>query len=395
MSRPATRTRETVFGYGQHQGLAVSDGKIFAAWSSNENEGSPNGDKVPLAIVDSVLTIAGGPADRLEHRWARSACRATRSTPPSPPMGRRSPTASRSPSTDRSTRPPSWPMARPRRLARATSGSSIRTPTRRVTLDNTKSLHVTSGESRRTSTLTPPNLPGEPIVDGTVSLSLSGYSNLSAITVDPDHAQRPDLHRPGQHDPQGPVRTRRSPTRLVRPAGEHRRRSGERQGRHGQLSSLTKLTINPNGQAGVSLVNWEVKLNGISTGLRVLSVQPVADLADPLDDGTLGYTTFKVIFQPLNPDNGVTTSVGTYSYVVRPNVSDRIRQVGAPILTPGVTGLVVTGPSNAAASPTGGDLDRTCHRGPATPTRCLSPTPTAMAFGHRSVPQRGPSSPEP
>ena len=81
------------------------------------------------------------------------------------------------------------------------------------------------------------------------------------------------------------------------------------------------------GQVG-TLKSWSVQLNGLSIGLRVLSVAPVPNLSDPLNDGTFGYTTFLVTFDPTNPNNGVATGVGTYSYVIRPTLSDRIRYVG-------------------------------------------------------------------
>lgn len=51
--------KDTTFGYGDRQGLAVLDGKVYPAWSSNE-DGGPNGLQL-LGITVAQAQIAAGP----------------------------------------------------------------------------------------------------------------------------------------------------------------------------------------------------------------------------------------------------------------------------------------------------------------------------------------------
>ena len=54
--------RDTTFGFGQHQGLAVQGGMIIPVWSSNEDIGSQTLNiKQSLFINSAVVTIAAGP----------------------------------------------------------------------------------------------------------------------------------------------------------------------------------------------------------------------------------------------------------------------------------------------------------------------------------------------
>jgi subtilisin-like proprotein convertase family protein len=54
--------RDTTYGFGQTQGLAVADGMIIPVWASNENEGSAAvSAKVPLTIESAQISFAAGP----------------------------------------------------------------------------------------------------------------------------------------------------------------------------------------------------------------------------------------------------------------------------------------------------------------------------------------------
>ena len=59
----ANNNREATFGYGQRQGLAVTNGRIIPVWSSNQNGGSNlrNNQKAYLDIESAVMTLAAGP----------------------------------------------------------------------------------------------------------------------------------------------------------------------------------------------------------------------------------------------------------------------------------------------------------------------------------------------
>ena len=331
---PQNPNRDTVFAYGSHEGLAVADGRIFTVWSSNENLGSAI-TKIPLSIISSVLTTAGGP--RILSGTMG-------------PVGQPGDTINTTKAADGSPVANSFEVTFDRPVDPGTfvgdgATASIGTGDVRVYYQDpyapvklTSAAPVnTTASSTTISTLTTLGHPGQPIVDGILTISLSGYTNLAGLTV--------TLVAPNGQSYVVPITTNPSSTTtsitnatFAFPANMV---SGAVDG-----SYLLKITDSL-GQTG-TLKSWGVQLNGISTGLRVLSVTPVPDLTDPQNDGSLGYTKFKVVFAPINPTNGVVTSVGTYSYVVRPNVSDRMRSVAAPIVTAGVTGLVVTGPSNAA-----------------------------------------------
>ncbi len=154
---------------------------------------------------------------------------------------------------------------------------------------------------------------GVPIVDGQLTLSLAGFSATPApwnITlVAPNGRSFSVPTSVGQKSLSG---TYSLPANVV----------------GGAVDGTYQLKITDTaGQVG-TLKSWSIQLNGLSIGLRVLTIAPVPNLSDPLNDGTYGYTTFLVTFDPTNPTNGVATGVGTYSYEVRPNLNDSIRYVG-------------------------------------------------------------------
>ncbi len=115
----------------------------------------------------------------------------------------------------------------------------------------------------------------------------------------------------------------------------------------GALDGTYQLIIKDPTTNQATLKAFSLSLNGQAIGLRVTGITPVQDLSNPLDDGTLGYTTFRVTFDPHIPGTSIATGVGTYSYIVRPNLSDRMRSVGAPVASAGVTGYATSGTPNA------------------------------------------------
>lgn len=61
---PPFGTRDVVFGFGDHQGLAIAQGHVYAFWAGNENMGqeeAPGFNLRPLGILTAVVTLPSGP----------------------------------------------------------------------------------------------------------------------------------------------------------------------------------------------------------------------------------------------------------------------------------------------------------------------------------------------
>ncbi len=349
---------DAAFGYGRYVGLAVADGMIIPVWPSNQNLGLAGTviEKLGLSIVSSVMTTASGPRVISSTQGPVGEPGDTVNTLRGPDG---SPVANAFVLTfDRPVDPASFQPDGP--AVQGANGqllNPIGTGDARVfyqdpygatnLAQNGRQPIVANGTTgTTTSTLSTLGHPGQPIVAGRLHVYLTGYTSTTGLTIRLTAPNGQVFNVPVASDPNTTATTVNGtfafPANLV----------------GGILDGSYKLSIS----GGVSTVatalqSWSLQLNGVSTGLRVLSIVPVPNFADPLDDGSHGYTTFKVTFSPVDPNNGVATGVGTYSYVIRPNVSDRIRSVGAPIVTDGEQGDVVyNGP---AAGPTGasGDVD--------------------------------------
>jgi subtilisin-like proprotein convertase family protein len=301
-----------IAGFGNQMGLAVADGMIIPVWASNQNTGAVG--FTGLSIVDSVMSDAGGP-------------RVISST--MGPVGQPGDTVNTDRATDGSPVANSLILTFDRPINPATlnpdglasSGQPIGTGDVRVyyqdpygaTVTGVSTSHATVANGTYVSTS--PVVSGQagvPIVDGQLTLSLAGFSNLGAVNITLVAPNGRSFNVPtsvGQKSLNG---TYSLPANVV----------------GGAVDGTYQLRITDTaGQVG-TLKSWSIQLNGLSIGLRVLTIAPVPNLSDPLNDGTYGYTTFRVTFDPTNPTNGVATGVGTYSYVVRPNLNDEMRYVG-------------------------------------------------------------------
>ncbi len=330
---------DPVFGFGTQMGLAVADGTIVPVWASNQNLGTPL-NKVGLSIVSSVMTTAGGP-------------RILSST--MGPVGQPGDTVNTTRGADGSPVANSFLVSFDRPIDPATfQGDGPTNPPGtggvRVfyqdpygsTLLAMNTPVPTSVGGTTSSSLSTSGHPGEPIVDARLNLSLSGIADTSRLVVALVAPNGQAFFVPVGADPRTTANAVNGsfafPANMV----------------GGVLDGTYRLYINdPSGQPGGVLNSWSLQLNGVSTPLRVLGVAPVPNLFDPQDDGTLGYTQFRVLFAPVDPATGVATGVGTYSYVIRPGLSDRIRTFANPLLSPGVFNLAVTGPGTATSPTTG------------------------------------------
>jgi subtilisin-like proprotein convertase family protein len=367
----ADNPSQDAFGFGQTQGLAVADGRIIPVWASNQNAGSAN-QFVGSAVVDSILTEPGGP-------------RVISST--MGPVGQPGDTVNTLRAADGTPVANSFLVTFDRPIDPATfnpdgpaiSGQPIGTGDVRVyyqdpygattTGVSTPSSIVPHGTY--TSTATVAGQAGVPIVDGRLTLSLTGFTNLGAVTI--------QLVTPnGQSFTLPAITGTRYSGSYALPANLI----------GGPVAGQYQLKISDSaGQLG-TLSSWSLQVNGLSIGLRVLTITPVPNLSDPLDDGTLGYTTFRVTFDPHDPSNGLMTGVGTYSYVVRPTLSDRIRYVGVPTVSAGTTisalGAVVA-PSTGFVTSTivlsGHPYQDLLDNAANSPTITVAPFPTGNAAG--------------
>ena len=321
-------------------GLAVADGMIIPVWASNQNLGTATL-KVGLGIVSSVLTTAAGP-------------RVLSST--EGPVGE----PGDSVNIDRG--PDGGPIAdsflvnfdRPidPSTFNADGTNAIGTGDIRVYYQDPYGATTISQplpmqtviKGTTTSTLSTLAAPGVPIIEGRLTLNLTGFTDTTQLTVALTAPNGQSFFVPIQTDPKTTATTVNGtfafPANML----------------GGIVNGTYHLFINDAlGQVN-GRYSWSVQLNGVPTPLQVVSVTPVPNLLDPLDDGTIGYTQFKVKFRPVDLTTGVATGVGTYSYIIRPNLNDRIRTVGTPVASAGVTNLIITGPGTTGNATTGENL---------------------------------------
>jgi len=376
---------DAAFGYGRGVGLAVADGMIIPVWASNQNLGLAGTviEKLGLSIVSSVMTTAAGPRVISSTQGSVGQPGDTVNTLRGPDGA---PVANAFLVTfDRPVDPASFQGDGPAvagpggQVANPVGTGDVRVfyqdPYGATNLAQAARQAIVAGGTT-TSTLSTLGHPGQPIVAGRLRIALTGYTSTAGLAVTLTAPDGQSFTVPVASDPNT------TPTAVNGSFAFPANMVG------GTLDGSYKLTISGGTPTpAASLQSWSLQLNGISTGLRVLSIVPVPNFADPLDSGRFGYTTFKVTFNPVDPNNGVATGVGTYSYVVRPNVTDRIRHVGSPTIDPGgpgdlvnVTGAPVTsgpGDDDIVSTP---PLAVTGH-----PNQFLAPDPRRLGIGTGTV----------
>ncbi len=295
------------FGFGQHQGLAVAGGKIIPVWSSNQNRGNKT-NAPKLFISSSILTDAAGPrvisGTMGPVGEPGDSTNATRSAVDGSPVANTILL-----SFDRPIDPATFQGD-----GLASTGQPIGTGDVRVYYQDpygpTVGFNVPStpvagffGPTPYNTTFSLSGHPNVPVVDGTVHVVLANFSDLGQVTV--------RLVAPSGHS--FVVPTTAGTTSLNETVALPANMLG------GSVDGNYYLQISSPGQSG-TFVGFAVQLNGVPIGLRVTDIVP-------LDNGNFGATNFRVTFDPTDPSTGVPTGVGTYSYIVRPNLSDRIRNV--------------------------------------------------------------------
>ncbi len=334
---------DATFGYGDHQGLAVAAGRIIPVWASNQN--LPNsgfiGNTQPLTIVSALLTTAAGPrvidSTMGPAGEPGDAINAARNPDGSPAAN------SFAVTFDRPIDPATFQGDYTADGARSPIGTGdvrvyFQDPYGPTTISNpTPSPTVLRGTF--TSTLAASAAPGTPIVDGRLTLSLSNFIDLGNVTVQLVAPNGRAFNVPTAAGTRSLAGTFALPADVV----------------GGALNGNYRLKITDNNAGATipgTLDSWSVQLNGVPIGLRVLDVRPIPNLTDPLDSGALGYDRFLVTFDPTDPSNGVRTGVGTYSYLIRPTLNDRIRTVGAPFVGAGTAGFTpAAGPGAGSTAP--------------------------------------------
>ena len=330
---------DPAFGYGIHSGLAVADGMIIPVWASNQDLGSSATPKiaVPLSIVSTVLTTAAGPRILSGTQG---------------PVGQPGDTVNPLRAADGSPIANSFLVTFDRPIDPATfvgdvtaagTPAPIGTGDVRVIYNNAYSTAPIVGSyspspapfsglaAGRVFDVNLAGHPGLQLDAGTLTLGLA-EANLSSLTI--------QLVTPAGNAFNLPALSGTSvSTTFALPATAL----------GGPLDGTYHLIIKDPLGNPATLNAFSLSLDGQPIGLRVTGIVPVPNLADPLDGGSRGYTTFRVSFDPHVPGTTIATGVGTYSYIVRPNVSDRMRSVQAPVASPGLTGFTVAGTGTAAS----------------------------------------------
>ena len=349
---------DKTFGYGTSVGLAVADGMIIPVWPSNQNlgTGGANGKMLGLSIVSSIMTDAGGPRVIASTQGAVGQPGDTVNTTTASTTDRAPVANSFTVTFDRPVDPASFT---PDGSAVTNSAGLVVNPIGsgdiRVFYEdpygatnaamNTKKLIPSTGSL--TSTVTAVAQSNVPVVDGQVHVYLTGYSSTAGLVITLKAPDGNSFVLPISSDPNTTSTTVNGgfslPASMV---------GGPVAGTY--TLSISGGTVNPGATA---LQSWQLQLNGLQVGLRVLTIAPVPNFANPLDNGTDGYTTYKVTFAPINPNNQVPTGVGTYSYLIRPYVSDRIRAVGVSTVDQADAEQGTVTYNGPPAGPTDGDLN--------------------------------------
>ncbi len=338
---PGNGNADPMFAYGTHIGLAVANGMIIPVWPSNQNLGSSSAIKivVPLSIVSSQMTIPSGP-------------RILSGT--SGPVGQPGDTINPLRAADGTPIANSFEVTFDRPIDPATFVGDV-TSTGAAAPIGTGDVRVYYNDAYSSSPIVQSYTPvpstfagipsgkvfplvfaghaGDQLYSGTLTLAIAEAS-LSQLVI--------QLIAPSGKVFNLPALSGTSvSTTFALPASIL----------GGSLDGTYSLFIKDPSSGATTLKAYSLALNGQPIGLRVTGIVPVPDLSNPLDDGSLGYTTFRITFDPTIPGTTLATGVGTYSYIVRPNLSDRMRTVQAPTSAPGITGLAVTGTGSATTKP--------------------------------------------
>ncbi len=330
---------DPVFGYGTRTGLSVADGRIIPVWASNQNLGSSATPKiiVPLSIVSTVLTTAAGPRVLSGTQG---------------PVGQLGDTVNPLRAADGTPIANSFLVTFDRPIDPATfvgdvtsagAPAPIGTGDVRVFYNDAYStgpivaaypatpINFTGIAAGKVFDLVVAGHPGDQLLSGTLTLGLA-EANLSSLTI--------QLVTPSGNAFNLPALPGNSvSTTFALPVSAL----------GGPLDGTYHLIIKDPNVKAATLNAFSLALNGQPIGLRVTGITPVPNLADPLDDGSRGYTTFRVNFDPHEPGTNLATGVGTYSYIVRPNLSDRMRSVQAPVASAGLTNFAIAGTPSATA----------------------------------------------
>jgi subtilisin-like proprotein convertase family protein len=308
-------SNQDAFGFGQHQGLAVAGGRIIPVWSSNENLGYKGNGNVRLAIRSSVLTTAGGPRILAGTMG---------------PVGEPGDTVNTTRAADGSPVADTFLLTFDRPIDPATfnpDGPSGAIGSGDVRVYYQDPYGPTTGTYSTpltgffaTPAFTAPIVlsghPGVPIIDGQVRVVLTNFADLGRLSVRVLGPNNQVLVIPTAAGTTALDTTVRLPANML---------GGAVDGAY-----VLEVSDSSGGQNG-TFQSFSVQLNGLPTPLRVLTVDPIPNPSDPLNNGTLGFTRFRVTFEPIDrtdPSHPIPTGVGTYSYIVRPNLTDRIRTVG-------------------------------------------------------------------
>jgi subtilisin-like proprotein convertase family protein len=345
--------RDATFGFGQRQGLAVADGMIIPVWASNENQGTP-GAAVPLSIVSSILTTAGGPRVISSTEGPVGQPGDTLNTSRNPADGSPLPNTIQvvfdrpvDPSSivvDGTTNPIGSgnvdvyyqdPYSTISQAAVNPGGFAVGAGSTQTYTIGSGNTYTVNGNPVVDTALSGHS--GEPVVDGSVSINLTA-SNVAHLVIALKFPDGAVYYVPNTFTGTSINTTFALPAALLGGRVDTQNANG--------TTSPYQLIITdpttPGGQSG-TLINWGLKLNGQKTALRVLSVTPVPTLGDPNNNGTFGYTTFNIAFDPTNPITGQPAGVGTYSYVIRPEVQDRINSFAPTVYTPVSSAIVQNG----------------------------------------------------